>query len=85
MRLIDADALIEDINNRLWDWETVDTITSTTVLNQTITDIRNEPTIEAIPISWLLSLETKLLQNELLSHACTVSFVVQEWRRFNSN
>lgn len=46
MRLIDADALIDDIKNNLWDWETVDGITATTVLKQTISDIGNQPTIE---------------------------------------
>ena len=45
MRLIDADALIEDIKTKLWDWNTVDSIMSSTVLKQTITDIGNAPTI----------------------------------------
>ena len=49
MRLIDADALIYEIRCVLWDWETVDGITSKTVLKQTITDIKNQPTIDAIP------------------------------------
>lgn len=43
-RYIDADALIEDIQN-YYDWESVDGITAKTVLMQTITDIRNEPTM----------------------------------------
>ena len=46
MRLIDADALIDDIKNNLWDWKTVDGITATTVLKQTISDIGNQPVIE---------------------------------------
>lgn len=45
MRLIDADKLIQDIKNCLWDWKSVDGITATTVLKQTITDIENQPTI----------------------------------------
>ena len=45
-RLIDANALIDDIKNNLWDWETVDGITATTVLKQTISDIGNQPIIE---------------------------------------
>jgi len=49
-RLIDADALIESIKHGLWDWETVNGIESRTVLEQTIQDIRNEPTIEAEPV-----------------------------------
>ena len=43
MRLIDADALIDDIKNHLWDWENVNGITAQTVLKQTITDIENQP------------------------------------------
>lgn len=50
MRLIDADALIEDIKTKLWDWDTIDGITSSTVLRQTITDIGNAPTIDAVPV-----------------------------------
>lgn len=50
MRLIDADALIEDIKTKLWDWDTVDGITSSIVLKQTITDINNAPTIDAVPV-----------------------------------
>jgi len=49
-RLIDADALIESIKHGLWDWETVNGIESRTVLEQTIQDIRNEPTIDAEPV-----------------------------------
>lgn len=49
MRLIDADELIKDIME-LWDYKTVDGITATTVLKQTITDIENQPTVNAIPI-----------------------------------
>ena len=44
MRLIDADALINEIKHKLWDWESIDGITATTVLKQTITDIENQPT-----------------------------------------
>ena len=49
MRLIDADALIEDIKS-FWDWDSIDGITSTTVLKQTITDISHAPTIDAVPV-----------------------------------
>lgn len=48
-RLIDADALIEDIKS-FWDWDSIDGITSTTVLKQTITDISHAPTIDAVPV-----------------------------------
>ena len=50
MRLIDADALIDDIKHGLWDWDSVDGIMSSAVLKQTITDIKNMPTIEAEPV-----------------------------------
>ena len=49
VRLIDADALIEDIKS-FWDWDSIDGITSTTVLKQTITDISHAPTIDAVPV-----------------------------------
>ena len=50
MRLIDADALIYDINNGLWDWEQLKNITGITVLKQTISDIQNSPVIDAVPV-----------------------------------
>ena len=50
MRLIDADELINNIQYNLWDWESVDGITATTVLKQTITDIKNALTIDAVPV-----------------------------------
>ena len=34
----------------LWDWETVDGITTTAVLKQTITDLKNIPRVEAEPV-----------------------------------
>lgn len=49
-RYIDADALIEAIKHELWDWKTLDGITSTTVLKQTITDIQNTPTADVVEI-----------------------------------
>ena len=47
-RYIDADALIEAIKNELWDWDSLDGITSATVLKQTITDIQNAPTADVV-------------------------------------
>lgn len=49
MRLIDADALIENIK-LFWDWDSIDGITATTVLKQTITDIGNAPIVDAVPV-----------------------------------
>lgn len=58
-RLIDADELIKDIHE-FWDWDTVNGITATTVLKQTITDIQNAPTVDAVPVKhgkWMLEQE----------------------------
>lgn len=49
-RLIDADALICDIENNFWDYETVDGISATLVLKQTVKDIRNYPTVDAVEV-----------------------------------
>lgn len=48
MKLIDKQELLDWIQN-CWDWATVDGITSTTVLKQTMADISQLPTVEAIP------------------------------------
>lgn len=48
MILINRDELIHEIKECLWDWKTVDGITSTAVLKQTISDINSQPTIEVI-------------------------------------
>ena len=48
MELIDKQELLDWIQN-CWDWATVDGITSTTVLKQTMTDISQLPTVEAVP------------------------------------
>lgn len=49
-RYIDADALISAIKRELWDWVTVDGMTATTVLKQTITDIQNAPTADVVEV-----------------------------------
>lgn len=48
MRLIDADELIDFITHS-WHWQDVDDISSTIVLKQLITDIKNMPPIDAEP------------------------------------
>lgn len=50
MRLIDADELINDINNGLWDWDELQNISGIAVLKQTITDIQNTKTVDAVPV-----------------------------------
>ena len=42
MRLIDADKFKEDLL-KLWDYNTVDSITATTVLKQVVSDLDNAP------------------------------------------
>lgn len=49
-RYTDTEALIEAIKNELWDWDSLDGITSATVLKQTITDIQNAPTADVVPV-----------------------------------
>ena len=44
MRLIDADKFKEDLL-KLWDYNSVDGITATTVLKQVISDLDNVPTV----------------------------------------
>lgn len=51
MRLIDADELINDINNGMWDWDEVQNITGVTVLKQMISDIQNTKTVDVSEIS----------------------------------
>ena len=47
MRLVDADKLIEDIENS-WDWISVNGINASTAIRQTITDIQNAPTVDVV-------------------------------------
>lgn len=65
MSLIDADKLIKDIK-QLWDYKTVDDITATTVLKQTITDIENQPTVKAIPIKWIKNYASHKASEDLI-------------------
>lgn len=44
---VDRDALIADIE-RSWDWDSVDGITATAVLKQTISDIKNHPAADVV-------------------------------------
>ena len=49
MDLIERQAAIDAILG-LWDWETVDGITTTAVLKQTIIDLKNIPRVEVEPV-----------------------------------
>lgn len=83
MRLIDADNLIKDVME-LWDYKTVNGITAITVLKQTITDIENQPTVEAIPIEWIEKWQGKqyCLQDEGKAKN-TVIEMLEDWRKEN--
>ena len=47
---INRKELINDIKNNLWDWATIDDITASTVLKQTITDIKNQPSADVAEV-----------------------------------
>ena len=52
MRLIDADEFaIEE--SKMWDWNSIDGISSTAVLKQCIWDVQCAPTVKAIPVEWI--------------------------------
>jgi len=52
MRLIDADEFAVE-EPKLWDWSSVDGISSTAVLKQCIWDVQCAPRVEAIPKEWI--------------------------------
>lgn len=52
MKLIDADEFAID-ESKLWDWSSVDDISSTAVLKQCIWDVQCAPEVKAIPIEWI--------------------------------
>lgn len=83
MRLIDADKLIKDIQE-LWDYKTVDDITATTVLKQTITDIENQPTVKAITVEWILNYR-KNNQGEITYYTIdAIDHMLCEWCKRNN-
>lgn len=49
-KYINADNLIHAIEHELWNWETVDGIKSSTVLKQTISDIKNMPSADVVEV-----------------------------------
>lgn len=58
MRLIDADNFKEDLL-KLWDYNTVDGITATTVLKQVISDLDNVPSVCGNNPKWCESCVSK--------------------------
>lgn len=49
-RYIDADNLVYEIKNVLFDWGTVNGIMGETILKQMITDIQNQPTADVVEV-----------------------------------
>lgn len=84
MRLIDADKLVFAIQHELWDWKSVDGITATTVLKQTISDIANEPTVEAIPIEWIKDKMDKLEDIGRLEFCEYLDELLVDWEKENA-
>ena len=71
MKLIDADEFaIEE--PKLWDWSSVDGISSTAVLKQCIWDVQCAPVVEAIPIEWL---------KENYGGLQIVRYIMKDWER----
>lgn len=85
MRLIDKDALIDEIKHTLWDWESVDGIKSSTVLKQTISDINNMPTIDAEPIRHGKLLRTEAYPHRLYCSECFKTLIPNEEICFEKN
>lgn len=72
--LIDRDNLIYEIEHNLWDWESVDGITATTVLKQTITDIKNQPMVKAIPVRYTYLRRSRIYPGAYECSECGVSY-----------
>lgn len=85
MRLIDADELINDINNGLWDWDEVQNITGVTVLKQMISDIQNTKTVDAVPV--IRCKDCKHWDNENDIGWCDIhsNFSDDEWTMFDAD
>lgn len=85
MRLIDADKLIKDVME-LWDYKTVDGITATTVLKQTITDIENQPTVKAITVEWIDGyIKRRANDVNIYAEILFISDMVKEWEKENES
>ena len=66
----------------LWDYKTVDGITATTVLKQTITDIDNQPTVDAIPIEWIA--KQRIDTDEQGAFTTAYLMLIEKWREENA-
>ena len=86
-KLIDANEFaIEE--PKLWDWSSIDGISSTAVLKQCIWDVQCAPTVKAIPIEWIkkyVAEEGIYPNRELLSveQAVAIERMIENWEKEN--
>lgn len=85
MRLIDADEFaIEE--PKLWDWDSIDGISSTAVLKQCIWDVQCAPIVKAIPIEWIKEWcnkqNSKSLEERLLKRYGVIT-MLEDWEKEN--
>lgn len=78
MRLIDADVLMDTLGKG-WKTTSLDTFTHHTIDR---TDVEGTPTIEAIPIEWLLEWEHKYNESlpQLFRGETVIKEVIRDWR-----
>ena len=82
MRLIDADKFaIEE--PKLWDWSSVDGISSTAVLKQCIWDVQCAPTVEAIPVELIYKIRNLYLKNDCIISAGVCNEILNMWEAEN--
>lgn len=78
MRLIDADEFaIEE--PKLWDWSSVDGISSTAVLKQCIWDVQCAPTVKAITVEWI---ETWVI-TKFAGAGRVIDALLEDWEKEN--
>jgi len=70
-KYINADELIKAIETELWDWKTVDGIKSSTVLKQTISDIKNMPPADVVEVK-----HGEWVENDNDTYSCSLC---QSW------
>lgn len=86
MRLINTDALIERLKPYKYKYGT-DEIPYNIIHEAFIYEIENEPTIEAIPVEWLLEWERKYNESlpPLFRGETVIKEVIRDWRKENEN
>lgn len=82
-RLIDANEFaIEE--PKLWDWSSIEGISSTAVLKQCIWDVQCAPAVEAIPIEWIKDYVDFGVSDELAQrYRRFVLNMIKDWEKEN--